>query len=174
MTRPVPTVWGERLRRSPCLLQTRYAVAYSAPSSQTFQRNQLPRAFAVPFDLIMGAVAFSETSGEIVSDLPDESAPVMTCACLCFLLQGEPLRNRAPAPQQDDRLHHGAVRHGAHLQRSGAQAGQAHYPEDGRGPHEGPQRSVTAPIFCFSFAHFLCSFNFRCVCVCSCARPVSL
>jgi hypothetical protein len=88
----------------------------------------------------------------------------MTFACLCVPLQGEPLRNRAPSSQQDDRLHHGAVRHGAHLQRPGAQTGQAHYPEDGRGPHEGPQRSVTASIFCFSFAPFLCSLNFHCVC----------
>jgi hypothetical protein len=93
----------------------------------------------------------------------------MTCVCLCFLLQGEPLRNRAPASQQDDGLHHGVVRHGAHLQCSGAQTGQADYPEDGSGAHEGSERSVIAALFpCPVYVAFPC----LCSCSCSCSGAI--
>lgn len=55
------------------------------------------------------------------------------------LQPGEPLRDRATEKEQDDRLHHGAVGHGAYLQRAGPQARQAHHPAHGGRAHEGAQ-----------------------------------
>lgn len=92
--------------------------------------------------------------------------PVMTCACLYLLLQGEPLRNRTPAPQQDDSLYHRAVRHGAYLQRTGSQARQAHHPQDGRGSYESPQGWVSSALksaFSWHKIIFLFILCFPCV-----------
>jgi len=50
------------------------------------------------------------------------------------------LRDRAAAAEQDDRLYHGALRHGADLFSPGPEARQAHDPEDGGGAHESSQR----------------------------------
>lgn len=51
-------------------------------------------------------------------------------------LQREPQRDREAPAEQDDGLHHGAVRHGAHLQRAGSQTRQADHPANGRVAHE--------------------------------------
>lgn len=55
-------------------------------------------------------------------------------------LQREPQRDREAQAKQDDGLHHGAVRHGAHLQRAGSQTRQADHPANGRVSYEVSER----------------------------------
>lgn len=82
------------------------------------------------------------------------SSMLSTCLCppsVCLLapslppvlvsssLQREPQRDREAQAKQDDGLHHGIVRHGAHLQRSGPQTRQTDHPENGRVSYEIPE-----------------------------------
>lgn len=67
--------------------------------------------------------------------------------------QGEPLRDRAAAAQQDDGLHRGAERHGAHLLGPRAQARQAHDLAHGRGAYEGTQGSVDGALALLDAMH---------------------
>lgn len=55
-------------------------------------------------------------------------------------LQRKPQRDREAQAEQDDGLHHGIVRHGAYLQRTGPQTRQTYHPENGRVSYEISER----------------------------------
>lgn len=85
----------------------------------------------------------------------NSSSYAITLVSSCDLLQGESLRNWAAAAEQNDRLYHRIVRHGADVFSPSQETGQIDHTQDGGRPYEKPQRWVRLFPLCIILSFLL-------------------